>query len=208
MLISILSGIITRLIYHRRNPDAFSGNPLNQDLDLDFAFTGVDFIREWIFLISFYFILWYLLPLLSTDLAGPYLKEILTKWLFSYALFLFFYYGFNTIQQTQGTNFDPSGTIAAALVSQAQHSSFYIFTQRDNVNQTTLAPMSLLFFFLFQIHACYMVFFTAFIFHSVGESMTGYLFGLVISGEVYDRDWILESIQYLMNPSSTSRKQF
>ena len=67
MLISILSGIVTRLIYNRRNPDAFSGRPLNQDLDLDFVFTGVDFIREWIFLISFYFVLWYLLPLMSTD---------------------------------------------------------------------------------------------------------------------------------------------
>ena len=44
------------------------------------------------------------------------------------------------------------------------------------------------------MHACYSLFFTAFIYHSVIESFVGWLFGIFIVGVTYETDIVSEGL--------------
>ena len=67
---------------------------------------------------------------------------------------------------------------------------------------TLLAPMGLFMFCFFELHACYMIFWTAFVYHSILETLAGWLIAFVIVGQIYDRDWLSGALQYALNPES------
>lgn len=96
-------------------------------------------------------------------------------------------------------DFDPSGHVAVHLVAQTGHLSSYLFLEKLDLTNgyikreycfhresTLLKRICLVIFIVFQAHACYSLFFTAFIFHTIGEAVVGWLFGMAISGLVYE----------------------
>ena len=97
--------------------------------------------------------------------------------------------------------FDPSGHLTINLVVQAGYLSSYLFLEKLDITNgcikrddcfhresgvKLLKHFCLVIFILFQAHACYSLIFAAFIFHTIGEAVMGWFFGMAISGFVYE----------------------
>ena len=57
-----------------------------------------------------------------------------------------------------------------------------------------MEKMTMWAFAFFQVHTCYSLFFTAFIFHTVAESIIGWFFGMGIVFAVYETDLFVRAM--------------
>ena len=139
--------------------------------------------------------------LCGSGLQMRFFKEVQLRHIVASALFLIYYYVFKYITENSENDFDPSGHIAVHLVAQTGHLSSYIFLEkldfydglgkRENCfhrESTLLKRICLVMFIVFQTHACYSLFFTAFIFHTIVEAFVGWVFGMAISGLIYETE--------------------
>mmetsp|Transcript_11755 Transcript_11755/g.15974 ORF Transcript_11755/g.15974 Transcript_11755/m.15974 type:complete len:151 (-) Transcript_11755:38-490(-) len=132
-----------------------------------------------------------------------YLQDVVARWVLGYGLFMIFYYGFAIVSGTTVNDFDPSGHFACSLLSQANHASIYLFFLKkypvsaraiEVERGSTLKKAALASFAFHQVHACYSLFFSGFIFHTVVESVIGYMFGLLLVGLTYETDLVVASL--------------
>ena len=132
---------------------------------------------------------------ISADRAKEYFFDVIVRWIISSALFTIAYLG---MKQMAG-GFDPSGHFAGNLVAQANHASYYLFTKKygsdgyvdldkpaSKKQSNWVEVLAFISFASFQAHACYSLFFTGFIFHTIVESFTGWIVGLLIAALTYE----------------------
>ena len=164
--------------------------PGKKRLNMRFAFTQLPFINR-------YMLFWSLVGTLLACLLHRFTAakktpllanwEAFTRWLLQYGLFMVFYMSFNVISGSKETDFDPSGHLTCSLLAQAGHASYYLLFTKQSEDDS-LKRVLLYIFAFFQLHACYSLFFTALIYHTVVETCIGWLFGMAIAILTYETD--------------------
>ena len=150
-----------------------------------------------------------LVPLITTHEIWAYVRKVITKWVLSYALFMIFYLGFGYVSGTKEADFDPSGHMACALAAQLNYFATYLFfveldERSKTVPETLFSKYELVvkvlhvIFVFTLIHACYSLFFAAFIFHSVVESVIGWAFGMAIVAVSFETDFFSDTVYELL----------
>jgi len=114
-----------------------------------------------------------------------YLKQVVLRWAITYVTLIIYDYGAGVVKDANG--FDPSGTTFETMVAQTVHASYLLFACRSDVEEIVplLAPGAMALFAFFQLHACWMLFFTASVFHVPMEIIVGFTFSLASSWYVY-----------------------
>ena len=149
-------------------------------------------------------------------MARRYFTEVLLRWLLSYGLFLAYQECINAVADSRDTQIDPSGKIACTIVSQAGHFSYLFFLLSLNESESEsdvkdidraalsarvvriLAKVAVCVVGLLQVHACYSSFLTAWIFHTIYESMIGLLIGILIVTVAYEWSLIARYLECVL----------
>ena len=181
-----------------------------------FPVMQIAFINQWMLFWPALLIVVYALPLMSTHKIWTYIREVVAKWILAYTLFMVFYLGFGYISGTREADFDPSGHMACALAAQGSYFSPYLFFVKQNVlkrassDEPIKCPMEKATRYIYigtLVHACYSLFFAAFIFHTVLESMIGWFFGMLIAVISYETDLFSDAVyQILKKPLQMCKK--
>ena len=137
------------------------------------------------------------------------------KWTLAFFLFTIFFWAFKLTTGSGRDAFDPSGHISAGLISVNCHYSSYRFCStkinellRVKVKTTDIPDayyklnrvtgVTSIVYLAFLVHTTYSLFWTVFIFHSVVESVTGFLFGVFISLTVFETDTFSDALSYII----------
>ena len=197
--VTVLVAWVCRITYRAKNEDEFAENPDKRRLDWRFTFMQIDIITLYAIMWPLILQLFVLMVLCGSGLQLRYFKEVIIRHLISASLFLIYYHVAKYITENSENDFDPSGHIAVHLVAQTGHLSSYLFLRKIDLTDghistqncfhresTLLKYICLVIFIVFQTHACYSLFFTAFIFHTRAEAFVGWVFGMAISGLVYE----------------------
>lgn len=178
-----------RFLYLADHPDEFKDRPNGRRINYDFGFTQVDEVTEYLFFWSL--IMTLAVGLITTDMPG-YINEVMLRWTSSFTIFYFAllaYYNF--LKPLNDDDFQPSGHVLVNLVAQAQHLCYHAFLRVETAHfQKKMSYVTAAVFLSLQVHACYSLFWTGFLFHTVWESLAGWAAGILICIASYESDLI------------------
>lgn len=123
----LIVATVSRTIYLSYNQDEFKGHPDKKRLDWRFPVMQIAIINKWMLFWPLALIVSCLVPIITTHEIWTYVRQVITKWILSYALFMIFYLGFGYVSGTKEADFDPSGHMACALAAQLNYFATYLF---------------------------------------------------------------------------------
>ena len=198
--IAICAGMFSRSSYVIIS-DEFDTKPQKKVLDFRFSFMQFDVINNYMLFWSLFAVISFWLFFLKSEENDYYLKDVFSRWLLSFLCFVIFFLWYKVSDPDNYQLFNPSGHVMSGLISMANYMSCYNFVKRKPVDKhlfygesRVLRRITFSVYIAFLVHTCYSLYFTAFIFHSMLETILGWAFGLITIILTYETDYFVTFI--------------
>ena len=183
----IVIAMCLKLIYERTN-----GHTI-QRRDFRNWPTGLRFIDR-------NMLLWVYLATASSLWGKAPITKVIAPLVLSHVLFLPFYALFAAFSGTKQGDFDPSGHLTCGVL--VSLGWLTILQHERGLESSKIVAKTMMAYHI------YSLFFTVFVFHSIFESIIGYLFTIVIYLAVYETDLFSESVTYLLQSIQPQKSDF